>query len=310
MEINKYIPWVEKYRPDNFEDIVLDSNNKKILDNIIKLNYFPNLLLYGPPGTGKTTTIINLINIYQINNNEKNKGLMIHLNASDERGIDIIRYQINNFVSAKGFFNKGIKFIILDEVDYMTKSAQSALKYLIQEYVINVRFCLICNYISKVDESLQNEFVKLRFNYLPKNAIINFLDKINKAENLNFKKEHLTDIQNNYNSDIRSMINFMQTNQYTNNINIISNSIYLNLHKSLKLNKKLYRNYLLELSLEYNIDIKNIIKSYIDFVIRNKYIKIDFNFLNTIEYILHNPESNNEVLINLLYYSLKKFIEL
>ena len=99
---------------------------------MIEKNYIPNILLYGPPGTGKTTTIINLINKFQSKNNQLNKGLMIHLNASDERGIDIIRNQINNFVNSKTLFNVGIKFIILDEVDYMTKNAQLALKYLLQ----------------------------------------------------------------------------------------------------------------------------------------------------------------------------------
>ena len=74
-------PWVEKYRPSCFEDIVLDPLNKTLLKNIIDNNYFPNLLFYGPPGTGKTTTIINLVNVYQENMNLKNKGLMIHLNA-------------------------------------------------------------------------------------------------------------------------------------------------------------------------------------------------------------------------------------
>jgi len=116
-----YIPWVEKYRPQNFEDIVLDNNNEIIFENMIEKNYIPNILLYGPPGTGKTTTIINLINKFQSKNNQLNKGLMIHLNASDERGIDIIRNQINNFVNSKTLFNVGTKFIILDEVDYMTK---------------------------------------------------------------------------------------------------------------------------------------------------------------------------------------------
>ena len=129
-----YIPWVEKYRPTQFEDIVLDKNNKTIFNNIIKNKYIPNLLLYGPPGTGKTTTIINLINKFQQENNQVNKGLMIHLNASDERGIDIIRNQINVFVNSKTMFSHGIKFIILDEVDYMTKNAQLALKYLLQDY--------------------------------------------------------------------------------------------------------------------------------------------------------------------------------
>ena len=115
------IPWIEKYRPNSFENIVLDPINRQIFDNIISQNNIPNLIFYGPPGTGKTTTIINLINKYQEKYNQKNKGLMIHLNASDERGIDVIRNQINNFVNTKTLFTHGIKFIILDEVDYMTK---------------------------------------------------------------------------------------------------------------------------------------------------------------------------------------------
>ena len=171
MDKNKHIPWVEKYRPNNFNDIVLNEENQIILQNIFKFDYFPNMLFYGPPGTGKTTTIINLINKYQTLHDEKNMGLMIHLNASDERGIDIIRNQINNFVNSKSLFKKGMKFIILDEVDSMTKSAQFALKYLLQENNYNVRLCLICNYISKVEENLQNEFVKL-MNYHKKEFLI------------------------------------------------------------------------------------------------------------------------------------------
>ena len=108
---------VEAYRPKKFDDIVLDPLNKKILKNIIETSYFPNLLFYGPPGTGKTTTIINLINAYQAKLNTKNKDLVIHLNASDERGIDIIRNQINFFVNSKPLFHTGMKFVILDEVD-------------------------------------------------------------------------------------------------------------------------------------------------------------------------------------------------
>jgi len=90
--------WVEKYRPKLFDDIVLDPFNKQILSNIIETGHFPNLLFYGPPGTGKTTTIINLINAYQEKTSGKNKELVIHLNASDERGIDVIRNQIIHFV--------------------------------------------------------------------------------------------------------------------------------------------------------------------------------------------------------------------
>jgi len=114
MNINKSnnIPFVEKYRPTNFDDIVLDKSNKIILKNIIEKSYFPNILLYGPPGTGKTTTIINLVKAYQEKQGQNYKGLTIHLNASDERGIDIIRNQINQFVNSKTLFNKGMKFVM------------------------------------------------------------------------------------------------------------------------------------------------------------------------------------------------------
>ena len=102
-------PWVEKYRPTSFSEIVLDPLNRMLLENIVEQNNFPNLLFYGPPGTGKTTTIINLIDKYQTTYNQKKRGLMIHLNASDDRGIDVIRNQINSFVNTKTLFNKGIK---------------------------------------------------------------------------------------------------------------------------------------------------------------------------------------------------------
>ena len=106
-----------------------------------------------------------------------------------------------------------MKFVILDEVDYMTKNAQQALKYLLQNYSSSVRFCLICNYISKIDEGLQNEFMRLRFNQLPKNDIIQFLRNIVNTEKLMISEKSLELIQKLYKSDIRSMINFIQSKQ-------------------------------------------------------------------------------------------------
>ena len=153
------IPWVEKYRPDCFDDIIISDINKSIFSSIFTKQHFPNMLYYGPPGTGKTTTIINLINKYFENINVKNsKSSILHLNASDDRGIDIIRNQILQFVNTNSIYKKGLKFVILDEVDYMTKNAQNALKRVIQNVNDNVRFCLICNYISRIDNSLRNEF--------------------------------------------------------------------------------------------------------------------------------------------------------
>jgi len=237
--MNSSIPWVEKYRPDNFDNIVLDRNNEIIFNNIIDMNLVPNLLFYGPPGTGKTTTIINLIKKYQEKYNQVHKSLVIHLNASDERGIEIIRSQIMQFINTKPLFATGIKFVILDEVDYMTKNAQQALKCLLQSYTENVKFCLICNYISKIDESLIKEFIRLKFNQLPRDKIYSFIENIADKEELNITKHDITLIQRLFKSDIRSMINFLQSNQefkiHDNiQIKIISDSIWIELTDKIK----------------------------------------------------------------------------
>ena len=123
------IPWVEFYRPSKFDDVVLDPLNKTIMKNIIETSYFPHLLLYGPPGTGKTSSVMILINEYHKKHNQRTSELTITLNASNDRGVDIIRNQISQFVNSKTLFGKGMKFVILDEVDYMTKNAQQALHY-------------------------------------------------------------------------------------------------------------------------------------------------------------------------------------
>jgi replication factor C subunit 3/5 len=307
------IPFVELYRPKHFEDIVLDPLNKQILKNIIETSYFPNLLFYGPPGTGKTTTIINLINAYQEKLNKKNKDLIIHLNASDERGIDIIRNQISCFVNSKPLFHTGMKFVILDEVDYMTKNAQQALRYLLQNYSNNVRFCLICNYISKIDEGLQNEFIRLRFNQLPKEDIIGFLKQISDTEKLNMSQNSLSCIQKLYRSDIRSMINFIQSNQdivksqsdSESNICIIDNDIWENLFTKLIKREKLENvcAYVHLISIQYNRDKKNIIKDFLNYIIRNKSKIINQNFLKFVENLMHSQNLNNN---NHIYYSLSR----
>ena len=306
---NSGIPLVEAYRPKHFDDIVLDPLNKQILKNIIETSYFPNLLFYGPPGTGKTTTIINLINAYQEKLNNKNKDLIIHLNASDERGIDIIRNQINSFVNSKPLFNNGMKFVILDEVDYMTKNAQQALRYLLQNYSGGVRFCLICNYISKIDEGLQNEFIRLRFNQLPKQEIIQFLTHISDSEKLNMSQKSLSCIQKLYKSDIRSMINFMQSNQNTSNnqelLFIIDNDVWENIIQMINKREKIdkMKNYIDSISIQYNVDKKNIIKDFLNYIIRNHLNSVNGNFLNFVENLMHSQVQNNDIHI---YYSLSK----
>jgi len=305
------IPFVELYRPQFFHDIVLDPLNKQILQNIIETSYFPNLLFYGPPGTGKTTTIINLINAYQEKINNKNKDLVIHLNASDERGIDIIRNQINFFVTSKPLFNSGMKFIILDEVDYMTKNAQQALRYLLHSCCENVRFCLICNYISKIDEGLQNEFIRLPFNQLPKEDIIHFLTKIIESEKLNLSQYNLSCIQQIYKSDIRSMLNFIQSNQdFLKDIKIINNNLWDEFVQIFKSKKKIdiLHSYVQNISSEYNIDKKTIIKNFLNYIINNHSEFVNIEFLNFVENLLHSQIQKNDIFVNYSLIKLSYFL--
>lgn len=305
------IPWVEKYRPSNFEDIVLDDMNRKIFQNIIQKQankYFPNLIFYGPPGTGKTTTIINLINSYQKQYNQVSRGTIIHLNASDERGIDIIRNQIYQFVRTNNLFDAGIKFVILDEVDYMTKNAQQALKYLLQTCGQNVRFCLICNYISKIDESLKNEFISIRFNQLPTEYIHSFLKKVSESENLQLSEAAISKIQQLYQSDIRSMINFIQLHQTINdweNI-IITDEIYEEIYKMNK--KKTPVNdiikYVIKMSEQYNTDKLTIIIGYSQYILKKKPELISSDYLNIIETVIHIKDTDIQQRLTYYFHSI------
>jgi len=294
-------PWVEKYRPTNFDDIVLEYDNRILLKNIIETNHFPNLLLYGPPGTGKTTTIINLIKKYN-NVYKQHLRSVIHLNASDDRGIDIIRNQINQFVNTKSIFGNGVKFVILDEVDYMTKNAQQALRYLIQQHSTQIRFCLICNYISKIDKSLQNEFIKLCFSNLPEKDIFHFLKNISTKEKIKMTDTHLKHIQIKFNSDIRSMINYIQTNH--NNIcinNIITKETCENLivmFKNKKIKTKKISMYIKNYCTENNISIKSFMAKFIDYHINNKDYSLNKDWLNFFQTIIHSKMNKDTVTFN------------
>ena len=312
MEKNTTIPWVEKYRPTQFQDIVLEPLNRKIFQNILEKNYFPNLLFYGPPGTGKTTTIINLINEFQLKYSRPNKNQIIHLNASDERGIDIIRNQILLFVKTNNLFENGLKFVILDEVDYMTKNAQQALKYLLQICNNNVKFCLICNYISKIDESLKNEFLCIRFNEAPKEGIHQLIKTISQKENLNLSNDSIDIIQTIYNSDIRSMINFIQLNQNLKfdewKQQMISRFILENIHELLisktdKIDDVFMKIH--QISIQYNIDKKGLFLKYFDFVIREKPYLISNELLNAISDIFHNNDTKIEEIIKYFCYKIR-----
>lgn len=303
------IPWVEKYRPSNFDDIIMDDLTKEMLENIVKQKKFPNILFYGPPGTGKTTTIVNLINFYQKYHNQQNNSLIIHQNASDERGVDVIRNHLFNFVNSKGLFNDGTKFIILDEVDYMTKNAQQALKYLINDYHKNVRLCLICNYISKIDETVKNEFISLRFNKVSNDKIFSFIKNICLKENINIQDKLIYSIINLYQSDIRSMINYLQANQNNiNEIKILDDNVMSGFYKKIKFkyNNKIIKTFN-NLSRQHCLNKKNFLLHLFKFIIKSKDIKLTSDLLDMMEFVVHTA-NNNDYYIDYALIKLNKII--
>jgi DNA polymerase III delta prime subunit len=299
------IPFVEKYRPSCMDDIILNNINKTIINNIIKTKSYPNLLLYGPPGTGKTTTVINLVKQIQ---NSSNKSLLLHLNASDERGIDTIRNQITRFINSKPLFSSGIKFIILDEVDYMTKSAQLALKYLLQQYNNKAVFCLMCNYISKIESTLKSEFIELKFNKLPKENIVLFLKEIARKEQISIDDDDIHQLQELFDSDIRSMINYLQLNytgSFVNRIKMSTNDnikvLFLEIKKesNLKIKLEMVEKY----SIEYNLTPKDIFIKMFMLLIYDQTIN-DTEVIKRFELLLHEEHfSIHEIEFMLLLFT-------
>ena len=206
------VPWVEKYRPKEFNDIVMNHRNKSFIQNIMNNQDYPNMLFYGPPGTGKTTTILCLISHYQkIHNCSRN---YIHLNASHERGIDVIRNQILQFTMNSTFFEKHQKFVLLDEMDSLTKQAQKQLIRLIKtcNHEKNVTFILICNYLNKVIPTIRNSLLILYFNQTTK-LCDSFIQKCLKEENKQIPDEQVEFIKRLYVHDLRSIMNSLQNYQ-------------------------------------------------------------------------------------------------
>lgn len=300
-------PWVEKYRPTTMEDIVLDVVTRRLLDNIVTNKAFPNLLLYGPPGTGKTTTIVNLIEKYRASIGQSGPGMVIHLNASDERGVDIVRGPLSQFVSSGNMFNRGTKFVVLDEADYMTSQAQSALRQLIQSHS-QVKYCLICNYVSKVDVSLRNEFVRIRFNHLPPELIDSLLLGISENESLGFSQKDAADIRTLFGSDIRSMINFIQASNETSDslCNVVRTADldsllsicrgYVSSNNSVKLRQKAVS--LLKSLCYRGYDLKTVVRWFVQHITMNNTDIVTDEFLRKAEFAIHSTSSDTGILVS------------
>lgn len=202
------LPWTEKYRPMTMTDILSHEHIVKSLKNLIASESCPHLLFYGPAGTGKTS-LINACakDLYK----EHFPYMVMELNASDDRGVDVVRDKIKFFVNSKNFFYNGPKLVILDEIDAMTIDAQKILRQVIEKYSANARFCLICNYVSKIMYALQSRCAKFRFSPLTSEHIYAGLESIKKNEHINITNDGLMAIVKLSYGDMRKAVNILQS---------------------------------------------------------------------------------------------------
>jgi len=190
----EYLPWIEKYRPRKLEEIAAQKHVVSTLKGCMMSANLTHLLFYGPPGTGKTSTILALAR--QLYGPTLFKSRVLELNASDERGINVVRTKIKNFAQytvnkgaeakAAGFKCPPYKIIILDEADSMTRDAQTALRRTMEKYSNITRFCLICNYVSRIIAPVASRCSKFRFQPLSRDCMLSKLREIGAAENLQF----------------------------------------------------------------------------------------------------------------------------
>ncbi len=211
------IPWIEKYRPQNINDIIYHDDIVNTLKKLISNKKFPHTIFFGPPGTGKTSTILACAKeIY----GEGYKSMVLELNGSDDRGIKVIREQIKEFSEYNQLFCRGVKLVILDEADSMTYDAQFALRRVIENYTHNTRFCLICNYISKLILALQSRCITFRFSNIDNTVAYKKLKDIIKIEDIKYSDKGLKTIIEISKGDMRKCINLLQSvSMATGNVN-------------------------------------------------------------------------------------------
>ena len=215
--MNRQVPLIEKYRPTRLEDLKNQDDIKNILKDMVKNRNIPHMIFYGGAGTGKTSTAIAICKqLYKSTYNDN----VLELNASDERGIRVVREKIKTFAQKSA--DDDFKIIILDEADAMTTDSQFALRRIIEKYSINTRFVLICNYINKIISPLLSRCSVFRFKTMEYSNITNILNDIMEKENIIIDKKLLNRL---IKDDLRKSINNLQKLIFLNRKNIKDNKI-------------------------------------------------------------------------------------
>ncbi|KAH8117499.1 P-loop containing nucleoside triphosphate hydrolase protein [Phellopilus nigrolimitatus] len=213
-------PWVEKYRPKTIDDVSSQEHIVAVLQKTLTSTNLPHMLFYGPPGTGKTSTILALSRQLFGPDNFRNR--VLELNASDERGISIVREKIKNFARqtprAQAVASDGktypcppYKIIILDEADSMTQDAQSALRRIMETYARITRFCLVCNYVTRIIEPLASRCSKFRFTPLASAATALRVQHIADAESVPVTPAVIDTLITVSGGDLRRAITYLQS---------------------------------------------------------------------------------------------------
>jgi len=203
------LPWVEKYRPKTLEDLVSHEHIISTIEKFIATDHLPHLLFYGPPGTGKTSTILACAR--QLYKPQHFNSMVLELNASDDRGINVVREQILSFASTRTIFKAGFKLVILDEADAMTNDAQNALRRVIEKFTENVRFCLICNYLGKITPAIQSRCTRFRFGPLNVRQMMPRLLHVVEQEGVELTEDGREALLTLSGGDMRKVLNVLQS---------------------------------------------------------------------------------------------------